>query len=158
MLTSEHRGAHQSAIATSDAILRTLGVVTLMGLALLHIVQLVPTFQTMQALGVGYLLLIAGTVVVGARLIMGAPTRAHLWVPVVVLAVGAMGAYAFTRVVSTPLDNQDVGNWSCTLGMAALFVEGILVAIGGYALLARPATRRVALQVSEGYAGSRRGE
>jgi hypothetical protein len=140
LLISEHR-ADQSAITTTDAILRALGVVTLMGLALVHIVQLVPTFQTMQLLGVGYLLLIAGTVVVGARLIMGAPTRAKLWAPVAILGVGAMVAYAFTRVVSTPLDNQDVGTWACTLGIAALFLEAALVALSAYAVTTRARTQ-----------------
>ena len=108
-----------------------------MGLALVHIVQLVPTFQTIELLGVCSLLLIAGTVVVGARLIMGAPTRAKLWAPVAILGVGAMVAYAFTRVVSTPLDNQDVGNWACTLGIAALFLEAALVALSAYAVTTR---------------------
>jgi hypothetical protein len=47
---------------------------------------------------------------------------------------------------STPFDNVDVGNWSCTLGMAALFVEALLVAMAAYAishghrLLAQPAS------------------
>jgi hypothetical protein len=150
LLVSEHRADHQSAIATKDAILRALGVVTLMGLALVHIVQLVPTFQTMQLLGVGYLLLIASTVVVGARLIMGAPTRAQLWAPAALLGVGAMMAYAFTRVVSTPLDNQDVGNWACTLGMAALFLEAALVALSAYAIATRSRARQVLLAVSDG--------
>jgi hypothetical protein len=150
ILSREHRADRQSAIATTDAILRALGVVTLMGLALVHIVQLVPTFQTMQLLGVGYLLLIAGTVVVGARLVTGAPTRTQLWAPVAILAVGAMVAYALTRVVSTPLDNQDVGNWACTLGMAALFLEAALVALSAYAIGRRSSARLVLLAVSDG--------
>ena len=162
LLVTEHRADHQSvigttnttastdAMATTEAILRALGVVTLMGLALVHIVQLVPTFQTMQLLGVGYLFLIFGTVVVGARLIMGAPTRAQLWAPVAILGVGAMVAYAFTRVVSTPLDNQDVGNWACTLGMADLFLEAALVGLSAYALATRSRARQVLLAVSDG--------
>jgi tellurite resistance protein TehA-like permease len=103
----------------------------------------------MQLLGVGYLLLIAGTVVVGARLIMGAPTRAQLWAPVAILGVGAMAAYAFTRVVSTPLDNQDVGNWACTLGMAALFLEAALMALSAYAIVPRSRARKVRHPVSD---------
>jgi hypothetical protein len=150
ILSREHRADRRSAIATTDAILRALGVVTLMGLALVHIVQLVPTFQTMQLLGVGYLLLIAGTVVVGARLVTGAPTKTQLWAPVAILAVGAMVAYALTRVVSTPLDNQDVGNWACTLGMAALFLEAALVALSAYAIGRRSSARLVLLAVSDG--------
>ena len=42
--------------------------------------------------------------------------------------------YSFTRMLSTPLDNQDVGNWACTLGLAALFVEGLMVAVAAYAV------------------------
>ena len=45
--------------------------------------------------------------------------------------------YAFTRMLSTPLDNQDVGNWACTLGLAALFVEGLMVAVAAYAISLR---------------------
>jgi hypothetical protein len=138
----EHRTDHQSTIATADAILRVLGVVGLTGLALVHVVQLVPTFETMQPLGVGYLLLITATVVVGARLIIGAPNRAQLWAPVAVLGLGAIVAYAFTRIVSTPLDNQDVGNWACTLGMAALFLEAALVALSAYAIVSRARARQ----------------
>jgi hypothetical protein len=48
--------------------------------------------------------------------------------------LAVIGGYVFTRIFSTPLDNQDVGNWSCTLGMAALFVEGSLVAVAAYAI------------------------
>ena len=150
LLDSEHRTDHRPAIATTDAILRALGVVTLMSLALVHIVQLVPTFQSMQLLGVGYLLLIAGTVVVSVRLIMGAPTHAQLWAPVAILGVGAAMAYAFTRVVSTPLDNQDVGNWACTLGMAALFLEAALVALSAYAIATHSRARQVLRAVSNG--------
>ena len=146
LLVSERRAGHQSADATTDAILRALGVVTLMGLALVHIVQLVPTFQTMQLLGAGYLLLIAGTVVVSVRLITNAPTQAQLWAPVALFAVGAMVAYAFTRVFSTPLDNQDVGNWACTLGMAALFLEAALVALSAYAIATRCARDRFCIR------------
>jgi hypothetical protein len=149
LLVSERRAGHQSADATTDAILRALGVVTLMGLALVHIVQLVPTFQTMQLLGAGYLLLIAGTVVVSVRLITNAPTQAQLWAPVALFAVGAMVAYAFTRVFSTPLDNQDVGNWACTLGMAALFLEAALVALSAYAIATRSRARQVLHTVSD---------
>jgi hypothetical protein len=44
-------------------------------------------------------------------------------------------------MLSTPLDNQDVGNWACTLGLAALFVEGLMVAVAAYAIsLGRIAT------------------
>jgi hypothetical protein len=58
----------------------------------------------------------------------------YQWLPVAGLGLAVIAGYAFTRIFSTPLDNADVGNWSCTLGMAALFVEGLLVAIAVYAI------------------------
>ena len=105
-----------------------------MSLAVIHIVQLVPTFQQTPLLGVGYLFVIAATVVVGAHLVKGHQSAVMLWLPVAALGVAVFLGYAFTRVLSTPLDNQDVGNWACTLGMAALFVEGLMVAVAAYAI------------------------
>lgn len=69
-----------------------------------------------------------------------------------------MVAYAFTRVVSTPLDNQDVGNWACTLGMAALFLEVTLAALNAYAIATRSRARQVLLAVSDGSTIPYRGE
>jgi len=135
---TEHRPTpaldHATAHAITSAILRASGIVLLMSLAVIHVVQLVPTFQQMPALGVAYVLLIAAAVVVGAHLVRGHPSAVQLWVPVAALGVAVFVGYAFTRMFSTPLDNQDVGNWSCVLGLAALFVEGLLVAIAAYAI------------------------
>ena len=52
-----------------------------------------------------------------------------------------LAGYALTRLWSTPLDTQDVGNWSEALGLVALFVEGGLLVLSGYALRALPPTR-----------------
>lgn len=125
---------HATSHAITSAILRATGIVLLMSLAVIHIVQLVPTFQQTPLLGAAYVVLIAAAVVVGARLVKGHPSSVQLWLPVAALGVAVFGGYAFTRMLSTPLDNQDVGNWACTLGMGALFVEGLLVAIAMYAI------------------------
>ena len=47
-----------------------------------------------------------------------------MWFAVAALGVAVFVGYAFARILSTPFDNQDVGNWACTLGLAALLVEG----------------------------------
>ncbi len=120
--------------AMTHAMLRGVGIIMLLGIAVIHVVQLVPTFQQTPLLGVAYIMLIVGAVVVGAHLVRGAASSVYLWLPVVGLGLAVIGGYTFTRMFSTPLDNVDVGNWSCTLGMAALFVEGMLVAIAGYAI------------------------
>ena len=134
--------------AITSAILRATGIVLLMSLAVIHIVQLVPTFQQMPLLGVAYVFLIAAAVVVGARLVKGHESAVQLWLPVAALGVAVFVGYAFTRLLSTPLDNQDVGNWACTLGLAALFVEGLMVAVAAYAISLRRAVSLRPLEIS----------
>jgi hypothetical protein len=127
--------------ASTALVLRATGIVLLVGIGVIHIVQLVPTFQGMAVLGFAYLLLIAGAVVVGAWLVKGHRSALHLWLPVAALGSSAVFGYGFTRLFSTPLDRADVGNWSCMLGMAALFVEGVLVAIALYGMSLRPTAK-----------------
>ena len=145
---SERNGEPVSNMVT-DAILRGTGVVLLMGLAIIHVVQIVPTIEQTPILGVAYLLLIAASIVVAARLVVGGPSAAQMWLPVAGLGAAVIVGYAFTRMLSTPLDNQDVGNWSCMLGLAALFVEGLLVVMSGYAMSIRKATVRTALVATQ---------
>ena len=131
---------HATSHAITSAILRASGIVLLMSLAMIHIVQLVPTLQQTPLLGVGYLFVIAAAVVVGVRLVKGHQSAAQLWFPVAALGVAVFVGYTFTRILTTPLDNQDVGNWACMLGLAALFVEGLMVAVAAYAISMRRVT------------------
>jgi hypothetical protein len=134
VLPSEQPSVGHVSLPASEVMLRASAIMALFGIIVIHFVQLVPTFETMPLLGAAYLGLIAATAVVGARLVKGSPSQLRLWMPAAVLGLLALGGYAFTRVFSTPLDNQDVGNWACTLGMAALVVEGLLVALSVYAI------------------------
>jgi hypothetical protein len=128
-----HSG-HPFSSAVADAVMRATGILALLGIAVIHLVQLVPTFQSTPALGVAFVALVAGTLVVGARLVSPSVSGVKLWLPIAALGVSSIAGYALTRVTSTPLDNQDVGNWSCMLGIATLFVEGTLVALSAYAI------------------------
>ena len=127
-------GVDPSSAAVTHAILRATGIGMLLGIGVIHVVQLVPTFQQTPLLGVAYIALIVAAVVVGAHLVRGTASSVYLWLSVAGLGLAVIGGYIFTRMFSTPLDNVDVGNWSCTLGMAALFVEGLLVAIAAYGI------------------------
>jgi hypothetical protein len=141
--------SHPPTPAVVDAVTRATGVLLLMGIAVIHLVQLVPTFQSTPLLGVAFVALIVGSVIVGARLVNPKLSGARLWLPVSAFAASALAGYVVTRVVSTPLDNQDVGNWACMLGIAALFVEGTLLALSARAasVVAErdPATRTAAI-------------
>jgi hypothetical protein len=50
-----------------------------------------------------------------------------VWLQVGAVNLLSIGGYAFTRTFSTFVDRGDAGNWSETLGLVALLVEGSLV-------------------------------
>ena len=117
--------------AADSATLRPIGVVALLGIGAIHVLQIVDTFQSTPLLGVAYAALIAACVAVAAWLLATGDVGA--WVAAGLLSVAVILGYAFTRVVGTTFDNEDVGNWSCMLGLASLFVEAALLALSGYA-------------------------
>ena len=144
----------QSAAVTARAI----GALALVALAVIHVVDLPGTLGPTPLVGIGYLGIISGAVVIGGVLI----ARPHwlAWSAAAAVAVSAMGGYILTRGLRGGFlgDHGDVGNWHCPLGIAALSVESViillvlLVAAGAWqarihaaylAASARPAARRV---------------
>jgi hypothetical protein len=115
----------------NDVVLQATGVLSLLAIGAIHFLQIVPTTENTPLLGVSFLFLIAACLGVAARLATHSDQRT--WIASAVVCVAAIGGYAFTRTFSTPLDNQDAGNWSCMLGLAALFVETTLLALSAYA-------------------------
>ncbi len=144
----------QSAAVTARAI----GALALVALAVIHVVDLPGTLGPTPLVGIGYLGIISGAVLIGGVLI----ARPHwlAWTAAAAVAVSAMGGYLLTRALGGGFlgDHSDVGNWRCPLGIAALSVESViillvlLVAAGAWqarihaahlATSARPAVRRV---------------
>ena len=110
----------------------------------MHFLQIVTTFQATPMLGVAYVALIGACLAAAGALMIAPGQRA--WAAGGAVCLAALMGYAFTRLLSTPFDNQDVGNWACMLGLAAVFVEGAMVALSAYALvIGTPKTTRAAL-------------
>jgi hypothetical protein len=139
------RSPGSSASSSSDAVLRAVGVVSLLAIGAIHFLQIVPTTESTPLLGVSFLLLIAAALAVAARLAARGDRRT--WVASALVCAAAIGGYVFTRTFSTPLDNQDAGNWSCMLGLAALFVETTLLAFSAYAARSLRALQQARLTV-----------
>jgi hypothetical protein len=144
----------QSAAVTARAI----GALALVALAVIHVVDLPGTLGPTPLVGIGYLGIISGAVLIGGVLI----ARPHwlAWTAGAAVAVSAMGGYVLTRALPGGFlgDHADFGNWRCPLGIAALSVESViillvlLVAAGAWqarihaahlAASPRPAARRV---------------
>ena len=116
-------------------VLRATGVVALLAIGAIHFLQIVPTIEQTPLLGVGYVALIAASVVLASWLAVANDVRA--WAAAGLLSAAVLVGYAFTRVVGTTFDNQDVGNWSCMLGLASIFVEGSLLALSSTVALTK---------------------
>ena len=120
-----------SPTTAKDGILRATGILMFLAIGAIHFLQIVPTIEQTPLLGVGFLIIIAASLGAAFGLIERGNRR--VWMAGASIAAGALGGYAFTRTFNTPIDNQDVGNWTCMLGMAALFVETTLLGLSLYA-------------------------
>jgi hypothetical protein len=144
----------QSAAVTARAV----AALALVALAVIHVVDLPGTLGPTPLVGIGYLGIIAGAVVIGGVLI----ARPHwlAWAAAAAVASSAMGGYILTRALHGGFlgDHGDVGNWHCPLGIAALSVESVILLLVLLAILgawqarihaasvaaeSRPAGRRV---------------
>ncbi len=111
----------------ADVIVRAVAALALAGLAVIHVVDLPGTLGPARLVGAGYLGIIVAAVLAGGLLI----ARPHwlVWAGTGAVAVSAMGGYVLTRALPGGFldDHGDVGNWRCSLGIAALSVEALII-------------------------------
>jgi hypothetical protein len=125
------RPSRRAIVNGNDPVMRATAVLSLLAVGAIHFLQIVQTFQATPLLGVAFLVLIGASVIVAARLCLNDSSH-RTWTASAVVCAAAIGGYLFTRLFKTPLDNQDLGNWSCMLGLASLFIEVTLLAVSGY--------------------------
>jgi MFS family permease len=125
----------------TDVIARAVGAVALVTLAMIHVVDLPGTLGPLPLIGIGYIGIIVAAVAIGGMMI----ARSHrlVWAAAGGLAASAMAGYVLTRTVNGFLgDHSDFGNWHCSLGLAALSVETVLILLAAWQ--ARSRTTRIA--------------
>lgn len=104
---------------------RLLGAGAVLGIGLIHILDSASTYQSTRWIFWAYMALIVTAVPVALFLLHS--TSPLGWVVAGGLAAGPLTAYVWSRSIGLPGDAPDVGNWLCTLGMVALFVESSLL-------------------------------
>ena len=133
----------------ADVVARAVGALALAALAVIHVVDLPATLGPTPLVGIGYLGIIAAAVLAGGVMI----TRSHwlAWAAAGAVAVSAMGGYVLTRALPGGFlgDHGDVGNWRCSLGIAALSVETLIILLAAGAVLAAWQARARAASVAE---------
>jgi hypothetical protein len=115
-----------------DHAARSVAVVGLAAVALIHLLDTHDTFISTPYKGWLYVALIAGSAATAARLLRNPDTTA--WAMAALLPLGAFTAFVYSRTVGLPGGAGDIGNWWEPLGLASLFVEGSLVALSGSVL------------------------
>ena len=113
-----------------DTVLRTAVVLGLLGIALIHFLDVFSKFRETPYLGVGYVALIAGCLLVGFALAQRGSVV--VWSAAAVVAALPFLGYVISRTAGLPAATDDIGNWMEPLGLASLFVEGLVVLVGVY--------------------------
>src|SRR5437762_12266967 len=99
----------------ADVIARAMGALTLIALAVIHVVDLPGTLGPDRLVGIGYLGIIAAAILIGGVLV----ARPHwlAWAAAAGVAASAMIGYVLTRALPGGFlgDHGDAGNWHCPL-------------------------------------------
>jgi hypothetical protein len=127
--------------AIQEALARGLAIVALVGVALIHLLDAHDTFVSTPYKGWLYVALIVGCLLTAFRLARSNDPRA--WVAATLLPLGAFVGFVYSRTVGLPGGADDIGNWWEPLGLASLFVEGLLVGLGAYVVSALGLSLRV---------------
>jgi len=132
--------SHTTAVSDHQhrLIARSAAVVGLLGIALIHLLDLQGKLHETPYLGVAYIGLIAATIATAAALVRRDDRRA--WTAATALALLTIVGYAVNRTIGMPAATGDIGNWLEPLGLASLFVESITAVVSIYGLTesARP--------------------
>ena len=126
---------HSDSPAVRDAITRTLAVVGLAGVALIHLLDAHDTFLSSPFRGWLYVGLITGSL--GTAAILARRSDPRAWTAALLLPLGAFAAFVWSRTVGLPGGADDIGNWWEPLGLSSLFVEGTLIVLAGAVLAER---------------------
>ena len=125
----------------SEVTARSAAVVGLAGIGVIHLIDSIGKFQETPYMGWMYIGLILGCLGAGAALVRWHAREA--WYLAIALPASAIVGYVLTRTTGLPQAKDDIGNWTEPLGLAALFTEGVVIAIAGYALAVLEPARKL---------------
>ena len=108
-----------------DPAVRAAGAIGLITVGIIHALEIQGQLMGAAWLTVGFVLLAACAPVAGLWL-LARPSSAA-WGFSGLVCILAAGGYILTRSVPVPGDTGDDGNWLEPLGVAALFIEGIVI-------------------------------
>jgi hypothetical protein len=135
MNTMRETPAQSLGALLQDAIARTVAIAALGGIALIHLLDLPGKFDETPYVAWMYIGLITGCVCLAGALLRSSDTR--LWAAALALPISVLAGFTLSRTTGLPQADGDIGNWTESLGLASLFVEGALVVLAGSVLVTR---------------------
>jgi hypothetical protein len=122
-----------------DQVGRAVGVVGLLGIALIHLLDASSMFEEDRLLFFLYVALMVASLGAAAMLLR---TDSRLtWGFATAIAALTLVGYVLSRTTGLPGDSFDIGQWLDPLGLSSLFVEGCVVLLGAYKILTTPLMR-----------------
>ncbi len=105
---------------------RVVAVMCLVGMALIHLIDLPDKIEEVPYIGWLFIGLIVSALVIAEGLIRHDDLL--MWLAAGALAASTIAAYALSRTVGLPGEGgEEVGNWSESLGVSSLLIEACLV-------------------------------
>jgi hypothetical protein len=117
---------------TASTVARSAAAVGLAAIGLIHLLDAPGKYSEAPYMFWMYLALIAGCLL-GAMLLLRAHARLG-WVAAMVLSISPFIGYVLSRTTGLPGAMGDIGNWTEPLGLASLYVEACVFALGLYGL------------------------
>ena len=136
---SAGRVAATRAETGASPVARGVAAVGLAAIGLVHLLDAPSKYSETPYMFWMYLALIAGCLL-GAALLLRAPARPG-WVAALVLSSSPLIGYVLSRTTGLPGAMGDIGNWTEPLGLASLYVEAGVFALGLYGLARLRRTR-----------------
>ncbi len=129
---------HDSPIAQSTfqpefSVRRGATILGLLGIALIHLLDLPGKWEETRYLGIGYVLVIAASLVL-AEIVATRVSKNAMYASAA-LSLAVLIGFVVNRTVGMPNATEDIGNWGEPLGLASLFVEAITVWVTARAAL-----------------------
>jgi hypothetical protein len=131
--------AATGAETAASTVPRSVAAVGLAAIGLIHLLDAPGKYSETPYMFWMYLALIAGCLL-GAVLLLRGHARLG-WAAAMVLSISPFIGYVLSRTTGLPGALGDIGNWTEPLGLASLYVEACVFALGLYGLTRLRRTR-----------------